>query len=130
MVGIQELPQRPSVVVGADFQQVAPVEKGEEKGRGLWEKIHTIELSVVHRTKDPRLLALLVLTRCTQPARMELRDFFGERLLHMSLLDSGKFGLSITHRTGKLFVWLCVTVQGVRLNNTAAVSQLDPPITE
>lgn len=55
MVSRQDSPQKSLVVVGADFQQVAPVvEKGKEKCRSLCERIHTIEMHVVHRTKDPR----------------------------------------------------------------------------
>ena len=45
-------------------------------------------------------------------------------------MEAVKFGLSIYDRTGKLFVWLCVTNKGVRDVNIAAISQLSPPITE
>jgi hypothetical protein len=106
--GVRELPQKPFVVVGADYQQVAPVEGGEY-GEYLCERIHTIELSVVHRTDDPELLTFLSIARVKQPTRGQIRELFGERLLRCSLEDAGKFGLSIYDRTGKLFVWLCVT---------------------
>ena len=41
-----------------------------------------------------------------------------------------KCGLALNARSGKLFVWLCVTNKGVRDVNLAAISQLNPPITE
>ena len=56
IVGVRELPQKPLVVIGADFQQVAPI-GGAEIGEDLCSWVHTIELSVVHRTNDPELLA-------------------------------------------------------------------------
>ena len=43
---------------------------------------------------------------------------------------STKIGLFIYARTGKLFVWLCVTDKNVRGVNLATISQLDPPITK
>ena len=41
-----------------------------------------------------------------------------------------KLGLTIQQQTGKLFVWLCVTNNGCRRVNVAAVSQFEPPVTE
>ena len=117
------------MVIGADYQQVAPVEGGEF-GQEICRKVKTIELTVVHRTDDPALLAFLSLIRVKQPSRAQLRDFFGQRLLQCDLKDAVKYGLAITARFGKLFVWLCVTNKGVRDVNLAAISQLDPPITE
>ena len=129
IVGVRELPQEPFVVVGADYQQVAPI-GGDTTGQDLCDSIQTIELTVVHRTDDPELLAFLFLASKKQPSRAELREFFGDRLLKYSLTEAVKFGLASTARSGKLFVWLCVTNKGVREVNLAAISQLDPPITE
>jgi hypothetical protein len=129
VVGVRELPQKPFVVVGADYQQVAPI-GGGKVGRGICDSIKTIELKAVHRTDDPKLLAFLNLTRKKQPSRAEIREFFGERLLDCDLQAAVKYGLAINARSGKLFVWLCVTNKGVRDVNLAAISQLDPPITE
>ena len=78
------------------------------------DEIKTIELTVVHRTDDPELLAFLSLARVKQPSRFEIRILFGNRLSTCSLDEAVKFGLSIYARTGKLFVWLCVTNKGVR----------------
>ena len=102
MVGISELPQRPFVVVGADFQQVAAIgdrDMVEDDCRSM-EK--SSELKVVHRTDDPALLNFLSLARVKQPGRDIIRDFFGQRLLRCSLEEAVKFGLSIYDRTGKL----------------------------
>jgi hypothetical protein len=68
--------------------------------------------------------------RVKQPSKAELRDFFGKRLLTCSLKEAVKYGLSMYAHSGKLFVWLCVTNKGVKDVNLAAISQLDPPITE
>ena len=129
MVGIRELPQKPFVVVGADYQQVAPI-GGGTFGEKCCSQIQTITLTVVHRTDDPQLLSFLKLSRVKQPKKAIIREFFKDRLLQESLKAAFKFGLSIQQQTGKLFVWLCVTNKGVRNVNLAALSQLDPPITE
>jgi len=50
--------------------------------------------------------------------------------LTCTLKDAVKYGLDIYAHTRKLFVWLCVTNKGVSDVNLAAISQLDPPITE
>ena len=127
-IGIRELPQKPFIVVGADYQQVAPI-GGGSMGQDICDQIFTIELTVVHRTDDPTLLNFLDTARKKQPSRTILRDFFGDRLLRVALEEAVKFGLSIQERTDKLFVWLCVTNKGVRDVNLAAISQLVPPIT-
>ena len=90
----------------------------------------SIELTVVHRTDDPALLNFLSLARVKQPSRDIISDLFGERLLQCSLEEAVKSGFSLYARTGKLFVWLCVTNKGVRDVNLAAISQLVPSITE
>ena len=129
IVGIRELPQKPLVVIGADYQQVAPI-NGGEIGRDICDLVETFELTVVHRTTDTTLLDLLSIVRCGQPSKQVLRDFFGARLLRQSMTEAVAFGLKIQQQTGKLFVWLCVTNKGVRAVNLAAISQLDVPITE
>jgi hypothetical protein len=130
IVGIRELPQKPFIVVGADYQQVAPI-GGGTVGQDICSEIQKIELTVVHRTDDPKLLGFLQLSRVKQPERPIIREFFGDRLLSgVSLEAAVKFGLAIHKQTKKLFVWLCVTNKGVRDVNIAALSQLDPPITK
>ena len=54
-VGIRELTQKPFVVVGVDFQQVAPI-GGGTIGEDLCSQIETVELTELHRTDDPQLL--------------------------------------------------------------------------
>jgi len=85
-MGIQELPQRPFVVVGADFQQVAPIGAEEEQRceRHCKSMEKSIELIVVHRTDDPALLIFLSLACVKQPSRDIIRDLFGDRLLQCS----------------------------------------------
>ena len=75
IVGVRELPQKPLVVIGADFQQIAPI-GGGDIGEDLCSSVHTIELSVVHRTNDPERVSFLTLARCTQPSIQALRTFF------------------------------------------------------
>ena len=58
IVGIRELPQKPFIVVGADYQQVAPI-GGGTVGEDICSQIQTIELIVVHRTDHPELLGFL-----------------------------------------------------------------------
>ena len=48
------------MVVGADYQQVAPI-GGGTTGQDLCDSIQTIELTVVHRTDDPELLVFVIL---------------------------------------------------------------------
>ena len=119
------------MVVGVDYQQVAPI-GGGTFGQDLCEDddVRHMELSVVNRTDDKALLAFLSLARAKQPNRAQIRDFVGNRLSKCSLEEAVKFGWSINARSGKLFVWLCVTNKGVRDVNLATISQLDPPITE
>ena len=56
------------MVVGARYQQVAPI-GGGSVGRDLCDSIKIIELKIVHRTDDPKLLAFLELIRKKQAAR-------------------------------------------------------------
>ena len=128
IVGIRELPQKPFIVVGADYQQLAPI-GGGNIDEDLCGQIHTIELTEVHRTDDPKLLSCLKLSRVKQPTFTILREFFANRVLRGALEAAVSFGLAIQKRTSKLFVWLCVLNQGVRDVNIAAISQLEPPIT-
>ena len=72
VVGVRELPQKPFVVVGADYQQVAPI-GGGTVGQDLCDSVDKIELTVVHRTDDPQLLAFLSLARKKQPSRAQIR---------------------------------------------------------
>ena len=61
-------------------------------------------LTVVHRTDDPNLVSFLKLSRVKQPERAIIREFFGDRLLKLSLGAAVKFGLAIQQQTSKLFV--------------------------
>ena len=74
---VRELPQKPAVVVGADFQQVAPI-GGGTKFKELCEHddVLKIELDVVHRTNDETLKVFLSLARVKQPTRAQIRTFF------------------------------------------------------
>ena len=60
------------MVVGADYQQVAPI-GGGTVGQDLCDSVDKIELTVVHRTDDPTLLAFLSLARAKQPTRAQIR---------------------------------------------------------
>ena len=67
-MAIQELPQRPLVVVAADFEQLAPVSGGGLMQR-MCSAMKTITLRTVYRTKDPALLLSLAECRIHQPAK-------------------------------------------------------------
>ena len=108
-MGIRELPQKPFVVVGADYQQVAPI-GGGTRGQKICSQIQTIELIVVHRDDDPKLLICLKLSRVKQPTRTTIRKFFGDRLLKLSLEAAVKFGLALQQQTGKLFLCGCASL--------------------
>ena len=70
------------MVVGADYQQVAPI-GGGSMAKDLCERIKTISLTVVHRTDDPELLKFLETARKKQPTRSIVRELFGDRLLQV-----------------------------------------------
>ena len=59
-------------------------------GQSLCDDNKTIELTVVHRTDDLELLALLSMARVKQPSRNEIRDLFGDRLLTCSLMEAAQ----------------------------------------
>ena len=76
IMAVRELPQKPLVVVGADYQQVAPIGGGTVRA-GHMRTIETFELTVVHRTDDPTLLDFLSIARVKQPSKTQMREFFG-----------------------------------------------------
>ena len=71
IVGVRELLQEPFVVIGVDYQQVAPI-GGGTVGQDLCSTIQTIELIVVDRTDDPKLLEFLFTARAKQPSRSSM----------------------------------------------------------
>ena len=74
-VGLAELPQRPFVVIAADFRQLRPVGGGSLM-KDLCDKMRGIRLRTIHRTRDPELLDFLQLVRLYQPRKSVVEDFF------------------------------------------------------
>jgi hypothetical protein len=123
-MAIKELPQKPFVLLAADFQQLNPI----SGGRFMWHlccDCPTIELKTIYRTSDTALLDFLSVVRKSQPPKALLRDFFEGRQLVGDLSKAVAFGLAKSRDAGGLpFSWLCVTNKGARKVNSAAWSLL------
>ena len=120
-VAIKELPQDPVVCVAADFRQLRPVTGGGMM-RAVCEAMPIVQLKTVYRTKDPELLQFLTTVRTQQPNKSYLREFFGERLLNLTLQQAVSFGLTYARQREVLFSWLCVTNAGADKVNAAALA--------
>ena len=132
MMGLLELPQEPTLVVAADFQQLNPV-----KGGGLMKawvsdpgSFQCIDLETIFRTEDNRLLSFLSTIRERQPEKGLVEDFFRGRRWTGSLSRAVGHGLDLTEETGELFMWLCVTNKGADRVNKAALKHLGVDVEE
>eukprot|EP00959_Pyramimonas_sp_CCMP1952_P093577 1958290-Pyramimonas_sp.AAC.1 len=85
----QELPQKPFMVIAADFCRLNPIQGGAAM-RAVCASLPTLQMDAVRRTKDPALLTFLSLVRRNQPHKSVLRDFFGDRALNSSLDDAAR----------------------------------------
>ena len=132
LCGFRELPQKPALVVAADYQQLRQV--GHRGGKcimeALCDNIEQFRLLANHRTNDEELKAFLTLCRTTQPDKSTLRAFFDGRLLDCSLQQAVSWSLHRGIAIGKRFTWLCVTHKGVAKVNEAALLSLKDPITQ
>ncbi len=134
LAGYRELPQKPVLVIAADYQQLREVGHSGSKSamQVMSEDLEThFHLTTNYRTEDEDLKSFLQTIRTRQPARSYLRDFFGERHLSGVLRRAVWWTLSEEKRRGTRFTWLCVThKRGVQQVNTAALLAMDPPITD
>ena len=92
--------------------------------RDICEGFRRIELKTVFRTSDAGLLKFLSKVRATQPAKVELEEFFGERLFSCSLTEAVRRGMAAAKWFGKPFSWLCVTNKGAEEVNRIALRML------
>ena len=72
---IDEVPQDPFVPLAADYYQLQPVGNGGAM-RSICQRLPTITLKTIHRTKDSELLDFLRCCRTKQPRRSDLFHFF------------------------------------------------------
>ena len=124
LVALGELPQRPYVVIAADYQQLRPVGGGIML-KELCARLRTIRLRTIHRTRDADLLAFLQLVRLYQPLKSIVEDFFRGRILEGDLCQAVARTLSwMSAQQGRVFVWLCVTNAGADRVNRAVLAHL------
>jgi hypothetical protein len=123
-MAITELPQKPFVVVAADFRQLNPIGGGQETLKWCI-TMPRHHLTEAHRTKDPALLTFLSCIRLEQPSKSVVHEFFRGRHLHCGLKRAVAFGLQLQKTKGphfgKHFLWLCVTNKGAAEINSAAL---------
>ena len=124
MQGTAELPQRPLLVLAADFQQLNPVEAGRRTMWRVFHCVHRITLETVHRTKDRGLLDFLKVVRLRQPLKARVRLFFAGRHWPHDLAWCVKRGLQLGREKGCTFSWLCVTNSGAEKVNAAALKHV------
>ena len=123
---IDELPQDPFVALAADYYQLQPVGSGGAM-RSICQRLPTITLKTIHRTKDRELLDFLRCCRTKQPRRSELFDFFLDRRFrgrhsNMKLLMRAvDYGVKLEGTSSHPFVWLCVTNSGADLINQSVL---------
>jgi len=124
LVGLAELPQKPLVIIAADFRQLRPVGGGSMM-KDLCDRLRTIRLRTIHRTRDAELLEFLQIIRLYQPPKRLVEDFFRGRILSGDLRDAVSRTLAwMTAAPGRVFVWLCVTNAGADKVNAAVLSHL------
>ena len=122
-IGYTELPQKPVLVLSADYQQLRQV--GHSDGKSCLERLSDIgrpfHLLCNYRTQDEDLKAFLKWIRTNQPDKDAVREFFQDRLLDGDLGRAVLWALQEGLRRGYRFTWLCVTHKGVRRVNEAAL---------
>ena len=121
MQGTAELPQRPFIVLCADFQQLNPVTTGRRTMWRVFNAVPKITLETVHRTKDPGLLDFLQEVRVRQPSKAAVEAFFGSRHWPHNLQWCVERGLQLGRERGCMFSWLCVTNAGAEKAYAAAL---------
>ena len=102
----------PYTVVVADFQQLQPVVSGG-LCRNFCEKMQTVELKTVYRSRDESHLIFLNRIRCDQPERPMLEEYFGERhWKSVSMETAVDRGMQLAKEAGEPFSWLTCTNAG------------------
>ena len=123
-IAYTELPQKPVLVLAADYQQLRQV--GHVAGKSCMERLsdrgRPFHLLSNFRTKDEALKSFLRTIRSTQPTKAYVRDFFtDDNLLDGDLGRAVLWALREGARRGYRFTWLCVTHKGVHRINHAAL---------
>lgn len=110
---VKEQPHAPCVCVVADFQQLQPVVSGG-LCQQFCEKMASIALQTVYRSRDEEHLVFLNRIRDKQPTRARLQEYFGDR--HWSrrrdLEDCVAEGMRLAEEADIPFTWLTVTNAG------------------
>ena len=99
--------------------------------KDVCDKLCTIVLRTIHRTKDMELLVFLRYVRVHQPTREFVAEFFSGRILSSDLRHAvSRMVAWMTAAPGRIFVWLCVTNAGADRVNSAVLESLgiDPSI--
>ena len=118
------------MVIAADFRQLRPVGGGSIM-KNVCDKLPTIRLETIHRTKVTELLDFLRHVRVQQPGRRFVEDFFRGRILSGDLRHAVARTVAwMTAVPGRIFVWLCVTNAGADRVNAAVLANLgiDPSV--
>ena len=109
---VMEQPHKPYTVLVSDFQQLQPVVSGG-LCRSACEKMQTVELKTVYRSKDEPHLIFLNRIREEQPERPYLREYFGERHWERMPLETAVgLGMELAKEAGEPFAWLNCTNAG------------------
>ena len=119
---IQELPQRPIFVTAGDFAQLEAVNPSRFV-RLLCDLFHQIQLTSVHRSRDPKHLAFVSSIRESQPSRECIAEYFDGRFFGRDepLHHWVKFGMDQQLLHKHPFVWICNTNSGVARISLAAL---------
>ena len=109
---LQELPQKPFMAIGADWQQLSPIKAAACRMRAYCRCLPTITLRTIFRTEDPEHLRFLSTIRLKQPFKTEVIDYFRGRHWDCTLKNAVAIGMEKERTTGHPFSWLCVTNAG------------------
>ena len=93
--------------------------------RSICERLPSVHLRTIHRSKDPGLLEFSALARVRQPPKSTIVEFFGSRVLTGPLQTAVQQPLRwMQERRGRYFAWLCVTNAGADRVNKAVLALL------
>ena len=121
---VQEQPHKPFTALVCDFQQLQPVVSGG-LCRSFCEKMQTVELKTVYRSKDESHLIFLNCIREHQAERAVLEEYFAERhWKRLSLVAAVERGMQLAKEAGEPFSWLTCTNAGAAEVCKAALKHL------
>lgn len=123
-VGVAELPQKAMVIIAADFRQLRPVDGGSMM-KEVCDRLRTVVLRTIHRTRDKESLDFLRHVRLYQILRSCLEAFFHGRNLSGDLRQAVAMTVAWTTVVpGRMSMWLCVTNAGADRVNAAVLANL------